>query len=127
RNLINNAIKFTPKEGLIHLTGEKKDKTICFGVKDTGIGIAPEELPYIFDPQSRQSKQGTQNEKGNGLGLFISKSLVESNQGQIWVESQIQKGSTFYFSLPPAPTFTNQVNNQPALYEKTKMLPPFLL
>lgn len=126
RNLINNAIKYTPNFGQVSIRGEIKNGEIHFWVQDTGVGIDPHEIPHIFDPQQRQSKRGTGNEKGNGLGLFISKSLIESNQGKIWVESVEQQGSSFFFTLPQS--LQNRSKALPLLLdEQTKMLPPLLL
>jgi two-component system, OmpR family, sensor histidine kinase VicK len=101
-NLLNNAVKFTPEEGgtiSVILQGKNKNdnykEEVIVRIKDTGIGIAPEIMPRLF------TKFATKSEKGTGLGLFISKSIVEAHDGKIWAENNLNdKGATFYFSLP---------------------------
>ena len=109
-NLIGNAIKFTPEEEKIiisakYLSKEKEggygDK-VAVSVKDTGIGIPPEHLDAIFEKFHQVESSLHRSVSGTGLGLAITKGLVEAHQGKIWVESQIQKGSTFTFTLPLA-------------------------
>jgi len=98
-NLIGNALKFT-SNGNIEIGCIKENNTIEFYVKDSGIGIPAEYHDKIFG-RFRQTEDGnTRKYGGNGLGLAITKSLVELMDGQIWVESEFGKGSTFYFSLP---------------------------
>ena len=93
-NLLNNAIKFT-KEGIIITTAEKKDIHVVISIKDTGTGIDPEILPKLF------TRFATKSETGTGLGLFISKSIVEAHDGRIWAENNSdEKGATFIFNLP---------------------------
>ena len=92
-NLLDNAIKFT-KEGSITVTSEKKDGHVIVGVKDTGTGIDPEVLPRLF------TKFATKSGKGTGLGLFISKSIVEAHGGRIWVDNSYTDGTAIQFSLP---------------------------
>jgi PAS domain S-box-containing protein len=96
-NLIGNAIKFTPKGGAIVVTADADDRKVRFSVRDNGAGIAPDELPHIFERfwQARKTAH-----MGAGLGLAIAKGIVDSHGGKIWVESQRGKGSTFYFTLP---------------------------
>ena len=96
-NLLNNAIKFTNKEGIIITTAEKKDTHVVISVKDTGTGIDPEILPRLFTRFATKSESKT----GTGLGLFISKNIVEAHGGRIWAENNShEKGATFTFSLP---------------------------
>jgi signal transduction histidine kinase len=93
-NLLSNAIKFT-EEGRILISTEKKGKDILVTIKDTGVGIDQEVLPRLF------SKFITKSEKGTGLGLYISKNIVESHGGKIWAENNADgKGATFTFSIP---------------------------
>jgi two-component system sensor histidine kinase VicK len=96
-NLVSNAIKFT-KEGTISITTEKKDKQITVSVKDSGAGIDSEIFPRLF------SKFATKSDMGTGLGLFISKSIIEAHGGKMWAEnntrSRGEKGATFYFTIP---------------------------
>lgn len=98
-NLINNALKFT-SVGKIELGYEKKGTLIEFFVKDTGIGIKPEKQELIFERFRQESESVTRNFEGSGLGLAISKAYVEMLGGRLWVESEPDKGSTFYFIIP---------------------------
>ena len=95
-NLLNNAVKFTKEgEGTITITAEKKDTQVIVNVNDTGTGIDPEISPQLFSKFASKSFQGT------GLGLFISKSIIEAHGGRIWAKNNdIGKGATFSFSLP---------------------------
>jgi signal transduction histidine kinase len=96
-NLLGNAIKFTPEQGLVKLLATPKDTQVLFQVTDDGPGIPADNMPHIFDNfwQARKSDR-----RGVGLGLAIAKTLVEAQGGKIWVESRIDHGSTFSFSLP---------------------------
>ncbi len=100
-NLISNAIKYSDSgEILVNMTAEDAKKQVVVGVKDTGIGISPEDLPVLFS-KFKQLKSGDRSRKGTGLGLVVTKGIVESHGGQVWAESQGENlGSTFYFSLP---------------------------
>jgi signal transduction histidine kinase len=102
-NLLHNAIKFTKEGGgSISINTEKEDNHILVSVKDTGTGIDPEILPQLF------SKFVTKSFQGTGLGLFISKGIIEAHGGKIWAENNNknniiangEKGATFYFTLP---------------------------
>jgi len=96
-NLLNNAIKFTNKEGIKITTSEKKDTHVVISVKDTGTGIDPEILPRLFTRFASKSE----SKIGTGLGLFISKGIVEAHGGRIWAENNTDaKGATFTFRLP---------------------------
>jgi len=99
-NLIGNALKFTEEGGSIRVGAELKGEEVRFFVADTGPGIAEEQLPHVFDRfwQARRADQ-----RGAGLGLTISKGLVEAHGGRVGVESQLGAGSTFWFTLPVAP------------------------
>jgi signal transduction histidine kinase len=93
-NLVNNSLKFT-KLGKIAITSKKNDSHAIVSVKDTGVGIDPEIMPKLF------SKFATKSPSGTGLGLFISKAIVEAHGGKIWAENNSDgKGATFRFSLP---------------------------
>lgn len=104
RNLINNAIKFSKENSKIILTAETKKEHILFSVKDTGIGIAKENQARIFEPFFQEEQTIYRNYSGTGLGLAICKGIVESQKGKIWFESEKNKGTTFYFTLPFEPT-----------------------
>ncbi len=97
-NLIHNAIKFTLPNGEIKITAHQDENMVVFVVSDTGVGIAPEVLPRIFERfyKADRSRSGG----GTGLGLSIARHLVEAHGGRIWAESEVGKGSTFFFSLP---------------------------
>jgi signal transduction histidine kinase len=100
RNLISNAIKFTPENGLITLEAEEMEKHWKIKIRDTGIGMNEKTRKKLFQENANITTYGTNNEKGTGLGLSLCKEMVEKNKGEIWVESTPQKGSTFYFTMP---------------------------
>lgn len=99
RNLLSNALKFTQVGGTITVKAESKADQIFFTVQDTGIGISKEKLAKLFT-LDKGSEAGTAGEKGTGLGLILSKELVEMNKGRIDIQSEHGKGSTISFSLP---------------------------
>ncbi len=99
RNLVNNAIKFTPAGGEVSISTEEKDDKIFIKINDTGTGIAADKLEKLFS-LNKQSSKGTAGEKGSGLGLMLCKELVELNKGTIQAISELGKGSSFIFSLP---------------------------
>lgn len=96
-NLIGNALKFTPREGLITVAAEAADDGVVFSVRDTGPGIPAEHLPHVFDRFWQASQQGSH---GIGLGLAIAKGLVEAHGGQVTVESEPGQGTLFRFTIP---------------------------
>ncbi|HOT13246.1 MAG TPA: PAS domain-containing sensor histidine kinase [Bacteroidales bacterium] len=100
RNLISNAIKYTPQSGRIELFDKTSDGMIEITIQDNGIGIEEEKLKDIFSVSSTKSTKGTEGEKGTGLGLVLCKDFVEKNGGSIYVKSQAGKGSSFIFTLP---------------------------
>jgi histidine kinase len=101
-NLLNNALHYTPSGGRVALSAQRLGQEVFVRVVDTGIGIPPEHLPYIFDRFYRVDKsRSRQAGGGSGIGLTISKHLVEAHGGRIWVESAGEgRGSTFTFTLP---------------------------
>ncbi len=100
-NLLSNAIKFTPAGGVVSVRlNVEKNKTFTASISDTGIGIADDAIPQLFKKYSNLSQKGTEGEQTTGLGLFITKELIEKNQGEIKVESEISKGSCFIVKLP---------------------------
>jgi signal transduction histidine kinase len=100
RNLISNAIKFTPKNGKIILRSEISEDEIKVLVRDNGIGISENSLSKLFRIDVSHSTIGTSNERGTGLGLILCKEFVEKHGGRIWVESEKDNGSTFFFTVP---------------------------
>jgi PAS domain S-box-containing protein len=105
-NLIGNAVKFTPQNGKVTVALEKNgDDYVQISVDDTGPGILPDEKNKIFSKFYQVGDIDKQKPKGSGLGLAISKALVEMHGGKIWVESEIGRGSTFYFTLPARQPF----------------------
>jgi len=107
RNLMNNALDFTPPGGQVTVTARLDGKWVSVQVRDTGPGIAPEHLPYVFerfyraDPsRTRARAEGPLWAGGAGLGLAIVKQLVEAHGGRVWVESTLGAGTTFGFTLP---------------------------
>ena len=100
RNLISNAIKFTHKEGQITINAQKVESDIIISVSDNGIGISIESQSKLFNISQIHTSKGTADETGTGLGLLLCKEFVNKNGGEIWVESELGKGSTFKFTLP---------------------------
>jgi signal transduction histidine kinase len=103
RNLLANALKFTPRGGMVTLSTALREGAVRVAVRDTGIGIAPEFQPNLFTPFYQADQDVRQLHGGTGLGLSISKALIEAHQGQIGVESSTDEGSTFWFTLPLDP------------------------
>ncbi|GLU44986.1 tetratricopeptide repeat-containing sensor histidine kinase [Allomuricauda sp. NBRC 101325] len=102
RNLLSNAIKFTPENGLITIDAKETEDFWEISIRDTGVGMSHEMQKKIFESSSNVTTYGTNNEKGTGLGLSLCKEMVLKNNGRIWVESVVRKGTTFYFTLPKA-------------------------
>lgn len=100
RNLVSNAIKFTPLKGAVKIVSKLKDDQIVFMVKDNGVGIPYDRIEKLFLIDENYSTNGTNQETGTGLGLIICKEFIEKHQGKIWVESKEGEGSTFCFSIP---------------------------
>jgi PAS domain S-box-containing protein len=100
RNLLSNAIKFTNNGGAININAVENPENIIISVSDNGIGIAPDDLPKLFDLTQVITTRGTSKETGTGLGLLLCKEFVEKHGGKIWVESEPGKGSDFKFTLP---------------------------
>ncbi|WP_195572343.1 sensor histidine kinase [Paenibacillus sp. 1001270B_150601_E10] len=99
-NVMYNAIKYTPRGGQIEVGIVSQDESFSIYCKDTGIGIAEEELPRIFDRFYRTDKSRSRDSGGLGVGLSIAKALVEAHQGEIWAESTLGEGSIFWIRLP---------------------------
>ena len=111
-NLVNNALKFTPEGGEITLSAREDGANLIVEVHDTGRGMSAEEQKRLFEPYY-QSESGRERFSGLGLGLALSKKLVELHGGQIWVKSQKGKGSTFGFSVPLEATSQREEGIEP--------------
>jgi len=116
-NLIDNAIKYTPslgmnsetrgkrnKKGIISISITKKENNVIISIKDNGIGILKEEVPNLFKKFTRGSNARDMYTDGSGLGLFVVKEIIEGHYGKVWLESKINKGTTFFVSLPIHPS-----------------------
>ena len=97
-NLVSNALRFTSSPGTITVRVEKDERGIRFAVADSGAGMPADQLEVVFE----RFRQLSPDRRGLGLGLYISKSIVEAHGGRIWAKSALGAGSTFYFTLPPA-------------------------
>jgi two-component system phosphate regulon sensor histidine kinase PhoR len=115
-NLTDNATKYTSEGGTINLGAFVKDNEICFFVRDTGIGIPPEHIPRLFERFYRVDKARSRAVGGTGLGLAIVKHLVLAHNGQVRVESEVGKGSTFYFQIPAKAARELAAMNQAVLF-----------
>lgn len=103
-NLLHNAILFSPTGSTVTIEGKREGDVLRFAVSDQGPGIPPQDLPYIFERFYRVEKSRSREGGGTGLGLAITKQIVEHHGGRIWVESELQRGSTFFFTLPLSPS-----------------------
>lgn len=99
-NLVENAIKYTPNQGKISLNCWQKDHMLWIRVQDSGIGIAPADLPFVFERFYRADKARSRKEGGSGIGLSLARFIVEIFGGKITVESQLNQGTTFTFHIP---------------------------
>jgi len=99
-NLLSNAIKFSPNGGTVTLSAHNTENFVEVRITDDGIGIPSEAIPQLFDKFFRVNSSETRQIRGTGLGLALVKQIVEAHRGQVWVESESGKGSTFSFSLP---------------------------
>ncbi|GAK55027.1 response regulator receiver protein [Candidatus Vecturithrix granuli] len=104
RNLTSNALKFTSSGDHVSLSVMVAERLVEVAVSDTGVGIPAEVLPTLLRIDTHHTRVGTAGEKGTGLGLVLCKELIEKNGGQLWVESEAGKGSTFKFTLPRPPS-----------------------
>ncbi|MFX0070824.1 MAG: ATP-binding protein [Candidatus Hermodarchaeota archaeon] len=103
-NIVTNAIKYTPPKGIITIRSETKEKFITISISDTGIGFIKKEIQHLFKRFGKIERFGQGFDvitEGSGLGLYISKKIIEMHGGELWVQSEGRyKGSTFYFTLP---------------------------
>ena len=100
RNLVSNSIKYTKEGGLIEIGATHKDRNYLLYVKDNGVGINKENQEKLFGLDTNLTTEGTNQEKGTGLGLILCKEFIDLHKGKIWVESELGKGSTFFVAIP---------------------------
>lgn len=100
RNIVYNAIKYSPDGGLVMIRGQVRPTDIVISIADQGIGISPEDLIPLFEKYFRVKAPAGYRVPGTGLGLPVARTIVEAHQGRIWAESKVGKGTTLYFSLP---------------------------
>ncbi len=99
-NLVENALKYTPEGGRVTVHLRPEGESVIFEIQDTGIGIAPSDLPRLFEKFYRARQREARAQYGSGLGLAIVRSIAEQHGGKVWVESELGKGSTFYLQIP---------------------------
>jgi signal transduction histidine kinase len=100
RNLVNNAVKFTPNGGNVRIYCEQSEQELTISIEDTGIGMSEQQLENLFRLNSNVTMPGTSEEKGTGLGLILCKEFVDMHRGKIWANSKPREGTTFSFTLP---------------------------
>ncbi|HEX8853954.1 MAG TPA: ATP-binding protein, partial [Pyrinomonadaceae bacterium] len=103
-NLLSNALKFTPKGGRVEVSAAPEGAFVRISVSDTGVGIPAEDIARLFDKYEQARSRATRSEKGTGLGLYITRQLVELHGGKISATSEVGKGSTFTFTIPTSAT-----------------------
>jgi signal transduction histidine kinase len=101
-NLISNAVKYSPKGRLIDIRCKVDGDKAIVSIKDEGMGIKPDDLAHIFDRYYRVEANHTRHISGFGIGLYLSAEIIKQHGGEIWAESELNEGTTFYFSLPVA-------------------------
>jgi signal transduction histidine kinase len=99
-NLTENALKYTPENGHVTISTLSKPGYLTFSIKDSGIGIAPDDLPRLFEKFYRGKQREARAQHGSGLGLAIVHSIATNHGGKIWVDSVLGKGSIFYLQIP---------------------------
>ena len=100
RNILDNAIKYAPDGGLIIVRGVVRPQDVVVSIADQGVGISPEDMIPLFDKYFRARADNGRYIPGTGLGLPLSRTIIEAHNGRIWVESQLGEGTTIHFSLP---------------------------
>jgi two-component system phosphate regulon sensor histidine kinase PhoR len=106
-NLVDNAVRFTGLDGKVEIKVEERQFSDIFEIHDSGIGIAPIDLPRVFEKFYRSGRHDANVQRGTGLGLAIVKSIADRHEGKVWVESQLGKGSVFFLEIPKQPQHEN--------------------
>ncbi|MGQ9473711.1 MAG: sensor histidine kinase, partial [Candidatus Caldatribacteriaceae bacterium] len=117
-NLIHNALLFSPSGSLVIVGGKRDIQEVMLFIRDQGPGIPPQDLPHIFERFYRVEKSRSRQGGGTGLGLAITKQIIEHHGGKIWAESQMGRGTTFFFTLPLSPLSSYPNLSQDSLQEK---------
>ena len=99
-NLVENALKYTPQGGQVTIRLQTAPSELTFAIQDSGIGIPENDLPRLFEKFYRGTNREALAQRGTGLGLAIVKSIAERHGGNVWAESELGKGSTFYLQIP---------------------------
>jgi signal transduction histidine kinase len=100
QNLVDNSLRYSPPGGKVQVTLSYDKKEVVFSIKDSGIGVPEEQKARLFEKFFRASNAKQIYTEGTGLGLYLSKNIIEAHEGKIWAESKVGEGSTFSFSLP---------------------------
>ncbi len=100
RNILSNAIKFTPNNGKVVIAIEEENSSVKISIADNGVGIPANKVPTLFETDRNYQSNGTNHELGTGLGLILCREFIEKNGGKIWAESEKNVGSTFHFTIP---------------------------
>jgi len=100
RNLLDNAIKYTPEKGSVRMSAQRAEGSLIISVSDTGVGVPAMEMDRLFQKFSRIENPLSNRERGSGLGLYFAKGIIEKHGGRIWVSSNVGEGTTFYVRLP---------------------------
>jgi len=108
RNLLDNAMKYSPEGGLVVVRGEVRQNDVVISIADQGIGISPEDQIPLFERFYRVKSNSINRFPGTGLGLPAARAVIEANGGRIWVESKLNQGTTVYFSLPKSPELLSE-------------------
>jgi signal transduction histidine kinase len=99
-NLLSNALRYTPAGGQVVMAAKLESAELLISVADTGKGIPPDDLPYVFERFYRADKSRARASGGSGLGLAIARQIIEAHGSRIWAESQVGEGATFFVALP---------------------------
>jgi signal transduction histidine kinase len=99
-NVVENALKYNSLGGSVKVCVSSNENNAMFEITDNGIGIAPIDLPHLFEKFFRSGRREAYNQRGTGLGLAIVKTIIEKHNGKVWVESKLGRGSSFYLQLP---------------------------